>query len=386
LHYINLNLKKWGRTIIKINITKKMEPIFLKKGLDIFNRSLKVRFKGIRKYNGNAGQILKQGVNDCWNKDYFQASAGHFSCFYVRDFGISVQALLNLGYKDKVLKTLEFALDIYSRNNKITTTIDNGSVLDFPSYTPESLAYLMHSIRLADAKELLFKHRFFFAREIRKAFLNSFDVNTGLIKKNIYFSSMKDNALRISSVYTNSMIAMLSNDIDHFGLYNPFKSYNFKKIIRDNFWTGNYFLDDLSGLNYIAGDANVFPYWVGLFDSKKMINSSLNAIYNEDLDKPFPLKYTKERVGKYLFLNSILVPNYEGNAIWTNLGQCFIDVVKKVDKEKASGYIGQCIKNVEKYKNYLELYNKDGTPYKTLFYYSDVAMLWSSNLLDSIKY
>ncbi len=362
-----------------------MKPILLKKGLGIFNRSIRVRFRGIRKYNGNAKQILRQVVDDCWNGSYFQASAGHFSCFYIRDFGISVQALLNLGYREKVVKTLKFALDNYSRNNKITTTIYQGYALDFPFYTPESLAYLMHSIRLADAKELLLKHKFFLEKEIRKAFFNSFDADTGLIKKNIYFSSMKDNALRSSSAYNNSMIAMLSNDIDYFKLYNPFKGYDFKKIIKDNFWTGNYFLDDLSGLDYVSGDANVFPYWTGLFDSKKMIKLSLDVIRQDGLDKPFPLKYTKEKVGKYLLLHSILVPNYEGNAIWTNLGQCFIDVVKKIDKEKSREYIGQYIKNVEKYKNYLEVFNPNGTPYKTMFYYADVAMLWSSNLLDSIK-
>ncbi|PIZ53704.1 hypothetical protein COY26_01130, partial [Candidatus Woesearchaeota archaeon CG_4_10_14_0_2_um_filter_33_10] len=132
-----------------------MKTTFLKKALGVFNRSVKVRFKGIRKYNGNAGQILKQCVDSCWNGNYFQASAGHFSCFYIRDFGISVQALLNLGYRDRVIKTLNFVLDVYSRNNKITTTIYNDSVVDFPYYTPESAAYLLHSIRLADAKELL---------------------------------------------------------------------------------------------------------------------------------------------------------------------------------------------------------------------------------------
>ena len=362
-----------------------MKTILLKKALGVFKRSVRVRFRGIRKYSGNARQILKQCVNSCWNGNYFQASAGHFSCFYVRDFGISVQALLNLGYRNKVIKTLEFALNSYSRNNKVTTTIYNGSVVDFPYYTPESAAYLLHSIRLADAKELLLKHKFFLENEIKKAFFESFDSDSGLIKKNAYFSSMKDNSLRKSSLYNNVMLAMLSNDIDYFKLYNPFKGYDFKKTIKDNFWNGSYFLDDLSGLDYVAGDANVFPYWTGLFDSKKMIRLSLDAIQKEGLDKPFPLKYTKEKVGKYLLLHSILVPNYEGNAIWTNLGQCFIDVVKKIDKEKAEEYIGQYIKNVEKYKNYLEVFNPDGTPYKTPVYYADEAMLWSSNLLDSMK-
>ncbi len=362
-----------------------MKTMLLKKSVGIFKRSVRVRFKGINKYNGNAEQILKQIINDCWNGNYFQASAGHFSCFYIRDFGISVQALLNLGYKDRVIKTLGFALDSYSRNNKITTTIYNGSVVDFPYYTPESAAYLLHSIRLAGAKELLLKHKFFLEKEIRKVFIESFDEQEGIVKKNRHFSSMKDNALRISSLYNNAMVAMLSNDIDYFGLYNPFKSYNFKKIIKDRFWTGSYFLDDLSGPDYTAGDANVFPYWAGLFDSRKMIRLSLNAIQQNDLDKPFPLKYTKEKSGRYLLLQSFLVPNYEGNTIWTNIGQCFIDVVKMVDREKAREYINQYVRNVEKYKNYLEVFNPNGIPYKTLFYYADEAMLWSAMLLDSIK-
>jgi len=363
-----------------------MKPILLKNSVGIFKRSVRVRFNGIKKYNGNAEQILRQAINDCWNNKFFQSSAGHFSCFYIRDFGISVQALLNLGYRDKVIKTLEFALNSYSKNNKITTTINSfGFTFDFPYYTPESVAYLLHSIRLADAKDLLLKHKFFLEREIKKAFFDSFDADTGLIKKNAYFSSMKDNALRISSVYNNLMIAMLSSDIDYFGLYNPFKGYDFKKTIKDKFWNGSYFLDDLSGLDYIAGDANVFPYWTGVFSSKEMIKSSLDAIQKEGLDKPFPLKYTKKKVGNYLFLHSILVPNYEGNAIWTNIGQCFIDVVKKVDKEKAREYINQYVRNVRKHKNYLEVFNPDGTPYKTLFYYADEAMLWSSNLLDSME-
>ncbi len=301
-----------------------MKTVLLKKALNVFKRSVRVRLKGIRKYKGSAGQILKQGINDCWNGNYFQASAGHFSCFYIRDFGISVQALLNLGYRENVVKTLEFALDVYSKNNNVTTTIYNDSVVDFPYYTPESVAYLLHSLRLAGAKELLLKHKFFLDKEIRKAFIDSFDKDKGIVIKNKYFSSMKDNALRSSSVYNNLMVAMLSNDIDYFKLYNPFKSYNFKKIIKDKFWNGSYFLDDLSGLDYVSGDANVFPYWTGLFDSKKMIKLSLDAIYNDGLDKPFPLKYTKEKAGKYLLLHSILVPNYEGNAIWTNIGQCLI--------------------------------------------------------------
>lgn len=352
----------------------------------MFNRSLKVRLKGIKKYNGKPEQILRNIIDNCWNGRVFNASAGHFNLFYIRDFGISTQALINLGYKQKVVKTLSSALETYSRNNKITTTISKSkAAFDFPYYTPESVAYLLHSIRISGANDLVEKHKFFIEKEIRRAFFQSFDSERGIIKKDRFFSSMKDNALRNSSLYNNVMIAMLSKDIDYFKLYNPFKNYNLKKTIKDKFWNGSYFLDDLSGLDYVAGDANVFPYWTGLFDSKKMIKSSLDAIYNERLDKPFPLKYTKEKPGDYLLFESLFAPNYEGNTIWTNVGQCFIDVVNKVDKKKAKEYVNQYVLNLKKYKNYIEVFNPDGTPYKTTFYYSDTGMLWSSMLLNSMK-
>ncbi|MDD5086947.1 MAG: hypothetical protein PHV16_04305 [Candidatus Nanoarchaeia archaeon] len=356
-------------------------------GISIFNRSLKVRFKGIKKYNGSPENILKKIIDNCWSGRVFNASAGHFNLFYMRDFGISVQALVNLGYEQRVVKTLKSILEIYSNNDKITTTISKSrAAFDFPCYTPESVAYLLHSIRISGANDLVENHKFFIEKEIRKAFFQSFDSERGIVRKDKFFSSMKDNALRNSSLYNNVMIAMLAEDIDYFKLHNPFKSYNFKKIIKDKFWNGSYFLDDLSGENYIAGDANVFPYWTGLFDSKKMIKLSLDAVYNEGLDRPFPLKYTKEKPGDYLLFANALAPNYEGNTIWTNIGQCFIDVVNKVDKEKAKEYVNQYLKNLKKYKNYIEVFNPDGTPYKTFFYYADTGMLWSSMLLDSMKH
>jgi hypothetical protein len=365
----------------------KMNKHALNEAIGMFGRSLKVRFKGIKKYNGKPEQVLRKITGECWNGKFFNASAGHFNLFYMRDFGISAQALVNLGYKQKVVKTLNSVLEIYSRNNKITTTInDSGIVFDYPYYTPESIAYFLHSIRIAGAGDLIDKNKFFIEKEIRKAFFESFDTDKGIIREDRHFSSMKDHALRKSSLYNNVMIAMLSNDIDYFDLYNPFKDYNFKKTIKDNFWNGSYFLDDLSGLDYVAGDANVFPYWTGLFDSKKMIKLSLNAVYNEGLDKPFPLKYTSKKIGDYLFPESVIAPNYEGNTIWTNTGQCFIDVVNKVDKKKAKEYVNQYVENIKKYKNYVEVFNPDGTPYKTiLFYYADTGMLWSAMLLNSMK-
>jgi hypothetical protein len=191
---------------------------------------------------------------------------------------------------------------------------------------------------------------------------------------------MKDQAIRDSSCYNNVMSAMLSKELNNLKLNNPFKKYNLKKIIKKNFWTGNYFLDDLSGNKYIAGDANVFPFWTGIFNDKKMLKSCIKEIRKEGLDKPFPLKYTKKNVSKKNFV-SFLVPNYESNTIWMHMGLLYVQLVKKIDKKLFNKYFRTYTKLIKKHKNFLEVFNLNGTPYQSPFYYCDESMLWAANYL-----
>jgi hypothetical protein len=62
----------------------------------IFNRSVYAKKYGIKRYNGNAKEICRQIIKDCWNGRYFQVSNGHFCEFYIRDFGWCVESLLKL--------------------------------------------------------------------------------------------------------------------------------------------------------------------------------------------------------------------------------------------------------------------------------------------------
>jgi len=363
-----------------------LNPIFLLEGLRIVKHSIKVKLKGIKKYKGNAKQICRQVIEDCWNGRYFQVSTGHFTEFYIRDFGWCTHSLLNLGYRDKVIKTLDYALNIYQKNNKITTTIDpRGRTIDIYRYSPDSLAFLMRSLRLAKAKNLIKKYKTFLNKEINKYFNIVFDKNTGLVKKNKFFSSMKDHAVRNSSCYNNIMVAVLSNELNLLNLKNPFKKYNLKKTIKDNFWTGTYFLDDLSGSRHVAGDANIYPFWTGIFTEKDMLKSAISKIIEKNLDNPLPLKYSEKRTGKFTLWEKIFVPNYEGSVIWVHMAPLYLELLKKVNKNRYNLLINRYKQIIEKHKNYLEVFNPDKSPYKTLFYHADEGMLWAANFLDLIQ-
>jgi len=364
-----------------------LNPVLLSESLRIFKRSVKAKLKGIKRYKGNAKQICQQIVNDCWNGTYFQTSNGHFCQFYCRDFGLCTDSLLELGYVDEVRSTLDYALNIFQKHNRVMQTINpKGVPFELFRYSPDSLAFILRSLSRLNSKELIEKYRDFLNKEISRYYKLVIDKETGLVKKQENFSSMKDHSIRTSSCYNNVMAAMLENNIKQLGLENPFRDYNYKKIIKENFWKDGYFIDDLSGHDFITGDANVFPFWSGVFDEQNMLKSAVKKIREENLDRPFPLKYyhKKEKEQKMTFMESFL-KNYERDTVWMHLGQAYIDIVKKVDKGLFIFYINQYKKLVEKHKNYLEVFNPDGTPYKSPFYYCDESMLWASMLLRYIK-
>lgn len=349
--------------------------------LRIFQRKRVVAKHGIKKYSGDAKTICKTIVDDCWNGDFFQASTGHFSLFYMRDFGICIKALLKLGYKKEVEKTLQFALAVYSRENRLSTTIStSGKGFDVFHYAPDTLAFLLYSLRISKATELVEIYRPFLEQQIQYFYRTVIDDNTGLVRCDKIFSTIKDNAKRRSCCYDNVCAAVVAGEAEKLKLINPLKQYDYQKLLKETFWTGSYF-KDTADTDYICGDANTFPYWFSIFTDKKMINHSIKKIQEENLDKPFPLKYTTFTPNNFFFPLSILVPNYEGTSIWMHLGLCYIDIADSFDKRLAKEYIKKYKEIIEKHRNFLELFDEAGNPYKTLFYYSDQGMLWASKLL-----
>ena len=170
-----------------------LKPIHISEGLRMFRRRIKVAFSGTKKYDGNAKEICRQIIKDCWNGTYFQASAGHFSEFWTRDFGMCADSLIKLGYKKKVIKTLKYALGIFYKDKAITTTISPyNKPFDFPYYSVDSLPFFLRSLRTARANGLIKKYRKFLNHEILKFYSIVTDKRTGLVKKNAVFSSMKD--------------------------------------------------------------------------------------------------------------------------------------------------------------------------------------------------
>ena len=160
--------------------------IALKEGLRMLKRANRVKKMGFKQYKGSAEQICSQIIQSCWNGKYFQVSSGHFCEFYMRDFGWCVDSLIKLGYKQRCLKTMDWALDIYASKGRLTTTITpDGEVEDFYAYSPDSLGYMMRTLKALDAKQLVEKYYVFINDEIKRFYDETFDKKMGIINNKL---------------------------------------------------------------------------------------------------------------------------------------------------------------------------------------------------------
>ena len=362
-----------------------MRAVYISEGIRYFLRSTKRKLFGPKKYQGNARDICRAIIDDCWNGTYFRNSAGHYAEFWARDFGWCTEALLKLGYREKVLKTLEYALEKYSKRGVITSTISpRGNAFNFPDYySPDSVAYLFRSLRLSNAKDLIKKHKSFLQKQAQIFYRTVIDPKTGMVRRKTNFSGMRDYAIRDSSCYDNTIAAMFSDELTKLRFKNPLKKHNIKAKIKKHFWTGKYFLDDRNS-KHITGDANTFPFYFGLF-GKDMMKKAFTSMQSATLDSPFPLKYMSGRAEEKMIIYGLFVPNWEKDCIWAHMGLLYIQLLQSIDKKLAQKHKHTYTNIVEKYRTYYELYFPNTKPYKSLFYHADEGMLWAANLLTLLE-
>ena len=323
--------------------------------LRFLNRRVRVSInkgKFIKQYQGNHLQICENIVKDCWDKKekFFKTSNGHFSIFYTRDFTYNFESLIKLGYKKECASTLNYALNHFSKDH-IRTFIDKkvGGV-DFPKYTPESLALIIYCLDKLNDKKLINKYKKFLEREIIYVFNRSINQKTGLVTKKEYYASCRDHVKRYSACYDNVMIGLLSKSLKKIKLENPFAKYDYKKLIIKNFWKKDHFIDDLSGLNDITGDANSAPFRFLLKEKRydNMLKLSIKKIQELKLDQPFPIKYSTNKKAKRN-IGDFFAKDYETDSIWPHVAYNYLIAVERIDKKLIKKYLLVYKKQIEKY-------------------------------------
>jgi len=359
-----------------------------REGIRVGWHSIRARLSGPTRYDGDATEICERIVAACWDAslDIFITSLHNYPLFYARDFGMCVDALLALGHRDRVRKTLAWALDRYEENGRITLILNRrGKGFNFPDMEcPDGYAFLLHSLVALGDKTLLKKHKAFLEQELERFTEKVVDGRTGLMKRGLRVGGMRDHAIRDSSCYDNAMLAAVRKYSKILKLKNPLAEFDYERLLIDNFWTGSYFKDDMAS-DALTGDTNVLPFWFRVFTEKKekeLWKQALAAMRKERLDEPVPLRYEAGREGtRMILLDTLAMGGWERDTVWLHLGNLFVQAVARYDKGLARKYLERFRELIARERNYPEVLTKEGKPHTGPFFHADDSMLWACNFL-----
>lgn len=362
------------------------DPVLIMAGVNVAVRSFFRRLFGWKRHAGSATDICRQVVDTCWTGEFFAGSDGHFKQFWTRDLSMCTPALCRLGRRDQVVRSLEWGLARFERAGRITTTIFNRRFpRDVYAYASDSLPMLLFALRSADATHLIDRHRQLLSREVERYLATVFDPELGLARTTGYFSGPRDCMTGRSTVFANTMIALLIKMLDADArLPNPLAGYDLPALIRRHYWTGDYFRDSLCR-DIPSGDANVWPFFFDVVGDDQMKRRALDTLDARGFAQPIPLRYFERPLPEAeLPVPRMFTPNYQGDPSWTQLGPAYLQVLAGVDRTKMEQQRDAAAALIERDRNYLELYTTDAQPYRgrSLFYYADQGMIWAAMFLD----
>jgi hypothetical protein len=328
----------------------------------------------------------------CWDGQRYAASGGQFRQLWARDFGFSAPALVRLGHGARVDATLAWALEVWQRAGRITTTIFPGRrAADVWDYGVDSLPLVLRALRAAPAGELLAaRHSALLGAEVRRYAEAVVDPATGLVRAGRRLSTHRDTVPSSCNAYANTMVALLERELDETGWFPvPFRPGATDRLV-DAFWRGDHFGDGPAGApdaDLVTGDANVVPFWLGVVPDDLGASGMLRALDAAGLTDPLPLRYSAARPPAEDRVQRLFVPDYQGTATWTSLGAMAAEVALRVDPECGERWLRGHLAIVERDGTMWEVLDASLRPYRGRFglWRADEAMLWGALLLDLVR-
>ena len=348
-------------------------------------RQIRARYFGkIDRFEGNARAITKQIVDGTWNGTFFKTSLGHYDYFWMRDFGTVAESLVRLGHKDKVHKTLQWALRNYRKADHVTICIDKeGRAFSAPGrQSIDALPWFVHS--LAVSKYPLNKaEKAFLNRRIKvysKKYLNR---QSGHLKRGILVNELRDAVHYNRSSYAIALTGRLSIASKELGLAFPYPPNRYAEELISHYWTGEYFRAD-SRTDDFSAEGALMPFFLGLIKDKGRADATLDYILRQKLQTPYPLKYSKgaQKFRYRLGMGRIVMPNYTGDTIWTWHATFYLHVLQKFSRPEYGREYKKFASLIERHGNYPELVNPDGSWYYAPFYRADPGMVWAALFLE----
>jgi hypothetical protein len=188
-----------------------------------------------------------------------------------------------------------------------------------------------------------------------------------------------------STVFANTMIALTAQLTEgDKRIPNPFAGHDVRDRMLQHHWTGEYFRDALCR-DLPSGDGNVWPFFFGVFDEPDMKRRAFATLEERGHTDPVPLRYFERRLpDSELPVPKMFTPNYQGDPSWTQLGAIYLSELGKIDRAKMVEKRARMAEFIERDRNYLELYTREGKPYigRAHLYHCDEGMIWAALFLD----
>lgn len=351
-------------------------------------RQVRARYFGtLDRFEGDARDICEHVVAGTWNGTFYETSLGHYDYFWMRDFGTVAGSLTAIGHKDRVHKTLRWALSNYRKADHVTICIDRkGRTFSAPGkQSIDALPWLVHS--LAISKYPLTKADVAFLNRRIKVYCKKYlNLQSGHLKRRPLFNELRDAVHYNRSSYAHALTGRLAIASRELGLDFPYPPNRYAEELISHYWTGDYFRAD-SRTDDFSAEGALMPFFLGLIKDKKLVDATLDYILREKLETPYPLKYSKGALKfRYrLGMGPIVMPNYTGDTIWTWHATFYLHLLLKFKRKEYDKEYEKFASLIERHGNYPELVNPDGSWYYAPFYRADPGMVWAALFLELPK-
>jgi hypothetical protein len=360
----------------------------------VHNFGIRIRrqLRGHTRHPGGAAAIVRACIDACWNGTTFTASPGHFDMFWTRDLSFSVPSLMRLGHGQRVLDSLAYALDVWTKRRRhVTTTIHYfdrpGDVFE---YGVDSLPLFLAAMRAADATDLVERHSAWLQTEIDHFYTMVIDPSTGLVRSDRKFSAHRDTVVNRSNAYGNTMVALLAKTIAETGWFeSPFERHfegDYGRLLMEHFWVDDHFRDALDD-ETVSGEANIWPFYTGVVGDPDIIAPALRYLDVNGFCDPYPLRYeTSRRPEREVWLTRHILPDYQGSTVWTSLGAMYLQVLRTVDPGLAASETARYVAWIERDGTFWEVMNALGHNWVSARWImiGEESMLWSAIFLDHL--
>ena len=352
---------------------------------------------GRKRHEGSAREIIRAGIDDCWDGRHYRASPGYFRQFWTRDLSFSAPSLVRISEKHRrrVLKSFDWAIRTWERRNShVTTTIHFfDQPVDVFDYGVDCLPLMMAALHRIGADEVLDEHRPWLEGEIRHFMDEVVDPATGMVRSDRKYSAHRDTMVNRCNAFGNSMVALLAITVVDLGwdVPDPMAPLALapQSILLDRFWDARGWFVDSPGDQTPSGEGNIWPFWTGVITDPNVMRKALDTLEERGFANPYPLKYEPVRKPELepWFVRTFM-PDYQGATVWTSLGSMYLQLLHSIHPEVAQPEMDRYVAWIERDGTFWEVIDDEtGQRYSsTLLTRSDESMLWSAIFLDLLEH